>query len=63
MAKCWCGDDHEPTCPTCTKCGAPISTGMMAVFCPSNDCEFMPPEGLPDWMQEWRDDYQRERSA
>jgi hypothetical protein len=44
MVKCWCGDDHEPpACPTCDKCGAPVDTGMMAVFCSKgSDCEFWP---------------------
>jgi hypothetical protein len=29
--------------PCCDKCGAPITTGMMAVFCPrAKDCEFWP---------------------
>lgn len=41
--KCWCGDDHEPTCPTCDTCGAPVTTGLMAVFCPrAEQCEFWP---------------------
>lgn len=41
VAKCWCGDDHEPTCPTCGKCGAPVETGMMVFFCPKRTaCEF-----------------------
>lgn len=27
--------------PKCDKCGAPITTGLMAVFCPKgDDCEF-----------------------
>ena len=44
---CWCGDDHEPHCPTCDKCGAPITTGAMALICPlREECEFWPAEGL-----------------
>ena len=40
---CWCGDAHEPHCPTCDKCGAPLTSGFMAVFCPAVErCEFWP---------------------
>lgn len=43
MTKCWCGDDHEPKCPTCDKCGAPVETGFMALICPYEQaCEFWP---------------------
>lgn len=36
--------------PTCDKCGAPICTGLMAVFCPrGDDCEFFPDE--PDLQE------------
>jgi hypothetical protein len=45
MSVCWCGDDHEPHCPTCDKCGAPITTGFMVFFCPARmQCEFYDPE-------------------
>lgn len=31
--------------PKCDKCGAPITTGLMAAFCPDGkDCEFWVPE-------------------
>lgn len=41
--QCWCGEMHEPHCPTCDKCGAPISTGLMAVICPEDEqCAFWP---------------------
>ena len=31
--------------PHCDKCGAPITTGLMAVFCPmAEQCEFWVPE-------------------
>jgi len=44
---CWCGDVHDPHCPTCDKCGAPITTGAMALFCPNREqCEFYPKEGI-----------------
>ena len=34
-------DDNEPHCD---KCGAPVTTGMMAMFCPAGkDCEFWVP--------------------
>lgn len=49
--------------PKCDKCGAPITTGLMAVFCPRNDCEFMPAEGLSVEFQAWRDKVQAERRA
>ena len=43
MSTCWCGDDHEPHCPTCDKCGAGISTAFMAVYCPEREnCGFWP---------------------
>jgi len=48
-------------CPKCDTCGAPITTGLMAVFCPRKDCEFMPPEGLPAEFQSWRDAIQAKR--
>lgn len=41
--------------PRCDTCGAEITTGLMAVFCPRQDCEFLPPEGLPPEFQAWRD--------
>lgn len=48
MGKCWCGDDHEPHCPTCGKCGAPVTTGAMALLCPlRTKCEFWP-EGMDE---------------
>lgn len=49
--------------PKCDKCGAPIDTGLMAVFCPRNDCEFMPEEGLPPEFQAWRDEVQKRRAS
>ena len=34
-----------PHDPRCDKCGAPITTGMMAVICPhAEQCEFWVPE-------------------
>lgn len=45
-------------CPRCDTCGAPVTTGLMAVFCPRKDCEFMPPEGLPEPFAKWRDEVQ-----
>lgn len=51
MTICWCGDDHEPHCPTCDKCGAPVSTGFMVFFCPMRmQCEFYDPD-LPEETQ------------
>jgi hypothetical protein len=47
--------------PKCDTCGAEITTGLMAVFCPRGDCEFMPPEGLPPEFQAWREQVRKER--
>jgi hypothetical protein len=39
--------------PTCDKCGAPITTGLMAAFCPKRmDCEFWT-EGIEQFMDGW----------
>ena len=39
--------------PTCDKCGAEITTGLMAVFCPGGkECEFWVPE-----VEEFKDDW------
>ena len=41
--------------PTCDKCGAPITTGFMAVFCPqAEDCEFWVPEAS-EFLHELRE--------
>jgi hypothetical protein len=40
--------------PTCEKCGAPITTGLMAAFCPrGKDCEFWNP-AVDEFMAEFR---------
>ncbi len=47
--------DDDANDPTCDKCGAPVTTGLMAAFCPRfRDCEFYTPE-LDDFMNllEW----------
>lgn len=37
------------TCPTCEKCGAPLTTGAMALLCPGREeCAFWPEEGISD---------------
>lgn len=42
--------------PTCDKCGAPITTGLMAVFCPQADqCEF--------WVEDQREFIEELRAA
>lgn len=46
--KCWCGDIHEPHCPSCEDCGAPITTGLMALLCPKRTACAMWPEGMAD---------------
>jgi hypothetical protein len=36
-------------CPTCDKCGAPVTTGLMAVLCPfAEQCAFWPAEGIDE---------------
>jgi hypothetical protein len=41
----WCGDPD----PRCDTCGAPITTGMMAVFCPrGRACEFWCHDAVSD---------------
>jgi hypothetical protein len=36
-----------PNGPTCDTCGAPITTGAMALLCPLREkCEFWPAEGI-----------------
>jgi hypothetical protein len=40
--------------PLCEKCGAEVTTGAMAMFCPRREqCEFWPPEGLPEPFDKW----------
>lgn len=40
--------------PTCDKCGAPITTGLMAAFCPlGKECEFWVP-GVDEFMDIFR---------
>src|SRR5579872_2805901 len=58
MSMCWCGDDHEPHCPTCEKCGAPVTTGAMALICPNcEQCFFWPDEGISDtWLKMFPND-------
>lgn len=37
------GVDGLDECPRCDMCGAEITTGLMAVFCPRREkCEFYP---------------------
>ena len=34
----------EDDCPKCSLCGAPVTTGLMAAFCPRfRQCEFYSP--------------------
>ena len=38
--------------PHCDKCGAEITTGMMAAFCEKlEECEFWPADATPDEVQ------------
>lgn len=50
---CWCGDVHEPHCPTCEKCGAPITTGAMALLCPLRTQCALWPEGTEAQLEPW----------
>ena len=44
--------DNEPDTPRCDKCGAEVTTGMMAAFCPKRDlCEFWPTDATADDAQ------------
>jgi hypothetical protein len=39
--------------PCCDKCGAEITTGFMALFCPKRkECEFWVPE-IEEFEREW----------
>lgn len=41
--------------PRCDKCGAEITTGLMAVYCPrGRDCEFWTP-AVDEFMAEFRE--------
>lgn len=43
--------EDESKAPTCDKCGAEITTGLMAAFCQSGkECEFYV-EGVEDFME------------
>ncbi len=43
----------DDDCPTCDKCGAPVTTGLMAASCPYfKECEFYV-TGLDDFIQGW----------
>ncbi len=50
------------TDPSCDKCGAPITTGLMSVFCPlRKDCEFWEPD-LDESIAEFRALFNQEAS-
>jgi hypothetical protein len=37
--------------PTCEKCGAPITTGMMALLCPGREeCAMFPEDADPEFV-------------
>lgn len=41
--------------PKCDKCGLPITTGLMAVFCPlDKECEFWPGPLHQEFIDEFR---------
>ena len=44
----------EPQPPTCDKCGAEITTGLMVVFCPrGQQCEFWNP-AVEEFKRDWK---------
>lgn len=44
-------------CPTCEKCGAPVTTGMMAVLCPrARACAFVMDDDHWETVEEFRED-------
>jgi hypothetical protein len=51
-----CAVNECDECPTCDKCGAPITTGMMALLCPGRtDCEMWPKDGAPEFATMFAD--------
>jgi len=47
-------------CPKCDTCGAPVTTGLMAVFCPrAEQCEFWPED---EQSQELLREFKRQES-
>jgi hypothetical protein len=55
-------DSVEPM-PKCDKCGAEITTGLMAVFCPlAEQCEFWVPEQA-EFLHELRDEHARDSAT
>lgn len=45
-------DEKTDDDPRCDKCGAPITTGLMAVFCPAGrQCEFWT-EGVDEFAED-----------
>lgn len=50
--------------PTCGKCGAPITTGMMAVLCPrGRQCEFVMDDEHWEQIEDFRQDLSITRAA
>lgn len=49
--------EDEDCTPTCSKCGAPVSTSAMAMYCPRDtECEFYPDdEASQQFIREWRE--------
>jgi len=64
---CLSPDDDEPPEPVCEKCGAPITTGLMALLCPGRqECAMWPDD--PDiedntFVKMFPDEYTPEQKA
>lgn len=50
--------------PKCDKCGAPVTTGAMALFCPhARACAFVEDDAHWQTIEEFRDDFWIARAA
>jgi phage FluMu protein Com len=48
-------EQQDDRCPSCNKCGAPVTTGLMAAFCPKRkECEFWT-EGIEQFLDGWNE--------
>jgi hypothetical protein len=46
---------EDAGCPSCAKCGAPMTTGLMAVFCPLREGCIFRMEDNADSIEEFRE--------
>jgi len=55
-------DDAD--CPKCEKCGAPITTGLMALLCPGRqECAMWPEGGSPTFEAMYPDEWTPEEKT